>query len=95
MLEGLRHYNAKLYQRLGRLAADLADKGPAWQWMTGAAGLSNREAEKIAQRTADAFKLLQADCQSDVLKLDLVPAQALAPAADVKAAKSLSCDISN
>jgi len=95
MLEGLRHYNAKLYQRLGRLAADLADKGPAWQWMTGAAGLSNREAEKIAQRTADAFKLLQADCQSGVLKLDLVPAQALAPAADVKAAKSLSCDISN
>ena len=95
MLEGLRHYNAKLYHRLGRLAADLADKGPAWQWMTEAAGLSNREAEKIAKRTTDAFKLLQADCQSGVLKLDLVPAQALAPAADVKAAKSLSCDISN
>ena len=95
MLEGLRHYNAKLYHRLGRLAADLADKGPAWQWMTEAAGLSNREAETIAKRTADAFKLLQADCKSGVLKLDLVPALAMAPAAAVKAAKSLSCDISN
>lgn len=95
MLEGLRHYNAKLYHRLGRLAADMADKGPAWQWMTEAAGLSNREAGTIAKRTADAFNLLQTDCKNGVLKLDLVPAQAVAPAADIKAAKSLSCDIRN
>ena len=41
------------------------------------------------------FNLLQTDCRNGVLKLDLVPAQAVAPAADIKAAKSLSCDIRN
>ena len=82
MLEGLRHYNADLYQRLGRLAADLGGKGPAWRWMTESAGLSDREADAIAKRTVAAFSLLQADCQSGALKLDLDPMLALTPQAD-------------
>lgn len=71
MLEGLRHYDPKLYQRLGRLAADLGSGGPAYQWLTQSAGLSAREADLIAERAQQAFSILQADCQSGALSLDL------------------------
>ena len=81
MLEGLRHYNAELYQRLGRLARDFDAQGPAHQWLTASAGLSGKEAETIAGRLQQAFALLQADCRSGALKLDLDPAAAL-PGAD-------------
>jgi len=73
MLEGLRHYNAGLYQRLGRLARDFEAQGPAHQWLTASAGLSGKEAETISGRLQQAFALLQADCQSGTLKLDLDP----------------------
>lgn len=94
MLEGLRHYNPGLYQRLGRLAADLDSKGPAWNWLTQSAGLGTREADAIARRTVAAFALLQADCQSGSLKLDLLPAQALAPQEWKEKASGISCVVS-
>jgi len=81
MLEGLRHYNAGLYQRLGRLAQDFEAKGPAYAWLTASAGLSSKEAETIASRLQQAFTLLQADCQAGSLRLDLEPAAVL-PGAD-------------
>lgn len=93
MLEGLRHYNADLYQRLGRLAAELGGKGPAWRWMTESAGLSTREADAIMRRTVEAFALLQADCESGALALDLVPAQALASQDSSDMAESTSCAV--
>ena len=79
MLEGLRHYNAGLYQRLGRLATDFEARGPAYDWLTQSAGLSGKEADTIAGRVQQAFTLLEADCQSGALKLDLDPGQFLAP----------------
>jgi hypothetical protein len=78
MLEGLRHYDPKLYQRLGRLAADLGNKGASYQWMTQSAGLSSREADAIADRAVSAFALLRADCESGALKRDLDLARFLA-----------------
>ena len=81
MLEGLRHYNAGLYQRLGRLARDFEAQGPAHHWLTASAGLSGKEAETISGRLQQAFALLQADCQNGALKLDLDPAWVL-PGAD-------------
>lgn len=83
MLEGLRHYNAALYRRLGLLAADLAGRGPAYRWLVESAGLSAKEADSIASRAIGAFELLQADCRRGTLQLDLDPAQVLdaAPAA--------------
>jgi len=77
MLEELRHYSPRLYRRLGLLAADLGAKGEIFQWLTGSAGLSEREAETIAERAVEAFALLKADCESGALKLDLEPAQLL------------------
>ena len=73
MLEGLRHYNPRLYEQLGRLAADLGAKGPVYQWMTSSAGLSTREADSIAARAVHAFELLQADCKGGKLQFDLDP----------------------
>ena len=77
MLENLRHYNPGLYQRLGQLAADFEAKGEAYRWLSERAGLSSKESETIARRTVEAFKLLQADCTSGQLKLDLEPIQML------------------
>lgn len=94
MLEGLRHYNAKLYRHLGRLAADLGNKGPAWQWMTEAAGLSSKEADAITRRTLEAFSMLQADCQSGNLKLDLEVEQVLKPIGEDQITQIASCETS-
>ena len=91
MLDGLRHYNADLYQRLGRLAADFSTQGPAFSWLTESAGLSTREAETIARRTGEAFALLQADCRSGQLRLDLDPEHFLR--SDGAAAAAASCEI--
>jgi len=78
MLEGLKHYHPGLYRRLGLLAADFAARGPAFEWLTQSAGLSDREAATIAERTQSAFSLLQTDCRSGELALDLDPAAVLA-----------------
>jgi len=74
MLDGLRHFHPGLYQRLGRLAADLAEGGPIYAWLTGPAGLGTREADAIKQRAVEAFEKLGGDCRSGQLALDLDPA---------------------
>ncbi|MDH4019690.1 MAG: hypothetical protein OEU84_08825 [Xanthomonadales bacterium] len=90
MLEGLRHFHPGLYQRLGELANDLGSKGPIYGWLTGAAGLSQKEADAIATRAVRVFGSLKADCQSSQLKLDLDPARFLG--AD-NAFGNVSCDV--
>ena len=91
MLEGFRHMNPDLYQKLGKLAADFASQGPAFRWLTASAGLSTRETETIARRTVEAYELLKADCDRGALALDLVPAHALGAEANGAVA---SCEIS-
>ncbi len=92
MLDGLRHYHAGLYQRLGQLAADLESKGPGYQWMINDAGLSTREADAIATRAAEAFGILRRDCESGSLKLDLDPVQYLG---GEPVSAGMSCDIAS
>ena len=77
MAEGLRHFHPGLYRRLGELANDLGSKGPVYGWLTGAAGLSQKETDAIAARTVQVFESLKADCESGQLKLDLDPAHFL------------------
>jgi hypothetical protein len=93
MLEGLRHYNAGLYQRLGRLAAEFEAEGPAYAWLTQSAGLSDKEAATIAGRVQQAFALLQADCQSGALKLDLEPGEILLAPGLRQSQKASTCAI--
>lgn len=73
MLKGLRHYNPGLYERFYRLANDLAVQGPVYQWLGSAAGLSEREVNRIAERAAEALQILVTDCESGALQLDLIP----------------------
>ena len=79
MLKGLRHYNPGLYERFYRLATDLAVQGPVYQWLGSAAGLSEREVSRIAERAAEALEILVTDCESGALQLDLVPGRGLWP----------------
>ena len=77
MMEDLRHFHPGLYRRLGELAADLGSKGAVYTWLTGAAGLSQRETDAIATRTVQLFESIKSDCESGRLKLDLDPARFL------------------
>jgi hypothetical protein len=92
MLEDLRHYSPSLYVRLAKLATDFEAKGPAYRWMTEIAGLSTREADGIAARTAEAFALLKNDCQSGTLKLDLDPSDFLATASGRAPKTNVGCE---
>ena len=77
MLDDLRHYDPALYRRLAALATDFADNGPARQWLTGAAGISENAAQRIVDRTQTAWTTLRDACERGDLALDLVPAAVL------------------
>lgn len=70
MLEELAHFDPVLYQRLGALAENLRSGGEALQWLTGVAGLTEREARAIAERSQAAFASLQRQCEAGTLALD-------------------------
>jgi len=93
MLEGLRHYNPALYRRLGRLAADVKSGGSMYRWLTESAGLSKKEADTIARRADEAFAILQADCQSGRLQLDLERTRILTPNSSEEVHGETSCAI--
>lgn len=95
MLEGLRHYNMELYQRLGWLVTDLESKGSSYRWMTESAGLSAKETDAITERVKQAFDLLHADCQSGALQFDLDPAQFLGVASSSENDLAVSCSVTN
>jgi len=91
MLSGLRHYNSHLYKKLAYLIHDLQSKGEIHQWFVKSSGLSSREIEAITERTEKAFALLQSDCESGYLKLDLKPTDFLYNADNTKPSKEHSC----
>jgi hypothetical protein len=93
MLSDLRHFNAGLYQRLGALVNDFDAQGPAYQWMIESAGLGSKEAQTIANRSKEAFELLQSDCKSGRLQLDLEPARVLQPNAAPSGSLAAVCEI--
>lgn len=92
MLDGLRHFHPGLYQKLGRLSADLSAGGPSYAWLTGPAGLGTREADAITKRAAEAFEKLSGDCRAGQLALDLDPAAFLGAEPDPAPA---TCDIAS
>jgi len=91
MLSGLRHYSPHLYKKLAYLAKDLQSEGEIHQWFVKSSGLSSREIGAITEKTQNAFALLQSDCESGNLKLDLKPADFLYNADSTKPSKEYSC----
>jgi len=91
MLNGLRHYNPHLYKKLAHFVQDLQSKGVIYQWLIKSSGLSGHDVEAIAERTQKAFAILQADCESGSLKLDLNPADFLYSPTNKESKKEHSC----
>jgi hypothetical protein len=91
MLENLKHYNGKLYERLARLAQDLQSKGLVYQWFETSSGLSRREIAGITERTVKAFELIHAECTSGEMKLDLDPAVFLPGGNNLAGPTTYSC----
>ena len=73
MLDGLRHFNAGLYQRLQALARDFAAKGDLYRYLSDTFGLTSRQAEGVVQRTDKAAAILRASCEAGELRFDLEP----------------------
>ena len=94
MLDGLRHYNPHLYKRLARLADDLRSEGEIYQWFVDSSGLSSKEIKAMRERTLKAFTLLQSDCKSGSLKLDLEPNEFLFDSNRDQVHKEYSCEAS-
>ena len=92
MLEKLRHYNPHLYKRLAHLADDLRSEGVIYQWFVNSSGLGSKEIESIRERTLKAFALLQSDCKSGSLKLDLEPGEFLFDPNRKEVNKEHSCE---
>jgi hypothetical protein len=92
MLEKLRHYNPHLYRKLAHLADDLRSEGAIYQWFVNSSGLGGKEIESIRERTLKAFALLQSDCKSGSLKLDLEPGEFLFDPNRKEVNKEHSCE---
>lgn len=91
MLNGLKHYNPHLYKKLAHFVQDLQSKGDIYQWLINSSGLSGHEVESIAERAQKAFAILQADCESGSLKLDLNPSDFLHKPVKTESDKVYSC----
>ena len=72
------HLNKQTYQRLLKLANDFSNKGPSYQTLTkevsliGYNDLGNKRFNQLIGNTILAARIFQKNCQSGILKLDLV-----------------------
>ena len=79
MLEGWRHMDAGLYQRLQRLAADFRQSGPVASAVRANYRLSSREAQHIVERGLEAAAYLRKRCEAGLLRFDLGVSDVLNP----------------
>ena len=73
MLEKLRHFDSKVYDRLVALDRDLQAQGPIYQWLSTSLGLKSREVAQVVKNTALAAGILKASCTAGKLRFDLNP----------------------
>jgi hypothetical protein len=73
MLEKLRHFDGKVYQRLVALDSDLKSQGPVYQWLSTSLGLKDSEVTQVVRNTALATGILQDTCRAGKLRFDLDP----------------------
>ncbi|MDE0588322.1 hypothetical protein OU789_00110 [Halocynthiibacter sp. C4] len=73
MLEKLRHFDGKLYERLIALNQDLQSQGPIYNWLSKSLGLKDAEVSQVVKNTALAAGILHESCQANKLRFDLNP----------------------
>ena len=73
MLEKLRHFDGKVYERLVALDRDLQGQGPIYQWLSTSLGLKDSEVTQVVKNTALAAGILQESCRAGRLRFDLNP----------------------
>ncbi|MBE1283509.1 MAG: hypothetical protein GJ676_09365 [Rhodobacteraceae bacterium] len=73
MLEKLRHFDGKVYERLVALDRDLQSQGPIYQWLSTSLGLKDREVTQVVNNTALASGIVQESCRAGRLRFDLNP----------------------
>lgn len=69
MLENLKHYSAKTYNKLMALDKDLQSQGPIYQWLTNSIDLTDKRVRQVVSNTHKAANILRAQCGS--LRFDL------------------------
>lgn len=73
MLEAIRHYNPKTYQRLQQLAQDIERKGPLYGYLQNGFGLSDAQLQLATANIKQAAGILLNSCQAKKLRFDLDP----------------------
>ena len=73
MLEKLRHFDGKVYERLVALDRDLQSQGPVYEWLSTSLGLKSSEVTQVVKNTALAAGILQKSCKAGGLRFDLNP----------------------
>ncbi|WP_170607910.1 hypothetical protein [Ruegeria arenilitoris] len=73
MLEKLRHFDGKVYERLVALDRDLQSQGPIYQWLSASLGLKDSEVTQVVNNTELATGILQEGCRAGRLRFDLNP----------------------
>jgi hypothetical protein len=73
MLEKLRHFDGKVYERLVALNGDLQAQGPIHSWLAGSLGLKEAEVAQVVKNTALATGILRESCRAGKLRFDLNP----------------------
>lgn len=72
-LKALRHFNAKIYQKLLALNKDIKVKGPLSSYIATTFNLRPEELKLLATNIADATFILQSSCKSGNLIFDVKP----------------------
>ncbi len=70
MLENIKHYSSKLYNKLIDLDEDLQSKGQIYSWLSSAMGLSDRQINQVVVNTHLAANILRKQCSQIQFDLD-------------------------
>jgi len=73
MLEKIRHYNSKTWQRLMAMEQDFAKRGKLYHYVRDSFGLSPAQLKLVVDNTRNAASILKKSCRAGHLRFDLDP----------------------
>ncbi|EQC47757.1 hypothetical protein [Bacteriovorax sp. Seq25_V] len=77
LVEAISHLNARTYERVKALDADLSSEGEIFQYLSSNFGLKTSEITSIVKNTNHVFGILKQKCLNGSLKFDLEPKEFL------------------